>query len=74
VLEEAQKRDDSVELRHVVRLLKGSATTLGAAKLRTCCEELERAIGDGEVIGAEWLEELRVVGKGSLAALRSRLA
>jgi two-component system, sensor histidine kinase and response regulator len=72
-LEEAQRRGDAVELRRVARLLKGSATTLGAAKLRAACEELERAIAEGEVIGTEQLQELHAVGKSSLAALRSGL-
>jgi two-component system, sensor histidine kinase and response regulator len=72
-LEAARRRGDAAEMRRVARLLKGSATTLGASQLRAKCEALERAVGEGAAIEVGRLEELRAVGKSALAALRSRL-
>jgi CheY-like chemotaxis protein len=70
----AQARGDSAELRRVVRLLKGSATTLGAARLRAACEGIERSLSEGEGVDGRRIDELRDLGDRSLEALRASLA
>jgi len=44
----AAQRGDQVELRRAAHLLKGSAATLGGARLRGACQRLERTGGDGD--------------------------
>jgi two-component system, sensor histidine kinase and response regulator len=73
-LEAARGRGDAAEMRRVARLLKGSATTLGAPRRRAACESLESATAGGEVADGMYVHVLATVANSSLVALRSSLA
>jgi CheY-like chemotaxis protein len=70
-IEDAARDRDGDELRRVAHLLKGSSATIGAARLRETCEELERLALTGMPI----LAEASVVTLASIAeSTRSALA
>jgi PAS domain S-box-containing protein len=73
-IEAAVERDDRAELRRVAHLLKGSAATLGAARLRHACQALERRGRDEDPpVGENQLQQLAEIGEEALRELRLRL-
>jgi two-component system sensor histidine kinase/response regulator len=71
---EALGREDGEELRRLAHLLKGSSATLGAMRLRQCCERLEHvgriqdaAVGDAQIV------RLRAAAAEASKALRTQL-
>jgi two-component system, sensor histidine kinase len=73
-LDGAVQRGDRGEIRRVAHMLKGSSASLGATRLRVCCEGLERVSrrGDPDVERSN-LAELRVVAAAARDALRQQL-
>jgi two-component system, sensor histidine kinase and response regulator len=70
----AVQRDDQVELRRVAHLLKGSAATLGAARLRAACQRLERTRRDRDPdIDQAQLDALTLTVAETRRALREQL-
>ncbi len=70
----AVDRADLGELRRLAHLLKGSAATLGAVRLRRACRALERAgEGDVSVVDRSQVDDLRAIAVESLALLRGGL-
>jgi two-component system sensor histidine kinase/response regulator len=63
---------DSAEVRRVAHFLKGSSASLGAERLRACCQALEHAgrAGDSRVGHAEitWLHELAAEASAALCS------
>jgi CheY-like chemotaxis protein/HPt (histidine-containing phosphotransfer) domain-containing protein len=73
-MERAFECDDLGELRRLAHLLKGSATTVGAVRLRRACKELERAgRRGGPPLERRQLDDLRTIAVESLALLRGGL-
>jgi PAS domain S-box-containing protein len=67
-------RGDRGEVRRVAHKLKGSSATLGALRLRACCERLELGDeGDGILAHAQ-IGELRDAATRASSALRRRLS
>lgn len=70
----AARRGDESELRRAAHLLKGSAATLGAPRLRSACQRLERAGRDGDpAIEPAQLDSLALTVAETHGALRERL-
>jgi two-component system sensor histidine kinase/response regulator len=72
-IEEAVREGDTVTLRRTAHLLKGSAATLGAQRLKVMCERLERTRAADSAIGDRDLDELRTVAAEAGEALRAEL-
>jgi PAS domain S-box-containing protein len=73
-IEAAVERDDRAELRRVAHLLKGSAATLGAARLRNACQSLERRGRDEDApVEERQLQELAEIGEEALRELHEHL-
>ncbi len=72
---EAVRRGDSGEVRRLAHLLKGSSASLGASRLRLCCQRLEHlGRGDDPDVGEAQIEELRGDAVEAGQALREQLA
>jgi two-component system, sensor histidine kinase and response regulator len=70
----AAQRGDEIELRRVAHLLKGSAATLGAARLRLACQGLEHTTRDHDPdVDEAQLDELRATASQARRALREQL-
>jgi PAS domain S-box-containing protein len=70
----AAQRGDQVELRRVAHLLKGSAATLGAARLGAACQRLERTGRDRDPdIEQAQLDALALTVAETRRALREQL-
>jgi two-component system sensor histidine kinase/response regulator len=70
----AADRGDSIELRRVTHLLRGSSATLGAARLGLACEQLERSGRDGDpTVDAQQLADFRTSAREAKQALHERL-
>src|ERR1700676_3912274 len=70
----AVQRDDRVELTRAAHLLKGSAATLGAARLRLACQRLEQTGREQDQgIGQEQLDQLQAAASEARRALRQQL-
>jgi CheY-like chemotaxis protein/HPt (histidine-containing phosphotransfer) domain-containing protein len=73
-IEDAARDGDGGELRRVAHLLKGSSATVGAARLRETCAELERlAVSDQVMISAWPVDELASIAETTASALRDEL-
>jgi HPt (histidine-containing phosphotransfer) domain-containing protein len=71
----AVQRDDRVELTRAAHLLKGSAATLGAARLRMACQRLEQTGRDqDQAIEQEQLGQLHAAASEARRALHQQLA
>jgi HPt (histidine-containing phosphotransfer) domain-containing protein len=71
----AIRRGDGGEVRRVAHLLKGSSASLGASRLRLCCQQLEHLGRGGDPdIDESQIEELRVNAVEAGHALREQLA
>jgi two-component system sensor histidine kinase/response regulator len=70
----AARSGDCSELRRVAHLLKGSAATLGAERLRLCCQRLEQSTRDQrpDLAGAQ-LDSLQTIAPEARQALRREL-
>ena len=70
----AAQRGDQIELRRTAHLLKGSAATLGAARLRLACQRLEHTGRDQDPsIDQEQLDMLAPIVSETRRALRLQL-
>jgi signal transduction histidine kinase/CheY-like chemotaxis protein/HPt (histidine-containing phosphotransfer) domain-containing protein len=67
-------RDDREEVRRTAHLLKGSSASLGAMRLRRCCERLEH-VGRSQDRGVSetQIAEVRLAAAEATTALRSQL-
>jgi CheY-like chemotaxis protein len=70
----AARRGDQIELRRAAHLLKGSAATLGAARLRRACQRLERTGRDQDPgIEEAQLDSLKATVAETRRALREQM-
>ena len=69
----AIRSGDRTEVRRVAHKLKGSSSSLGASRLRICCQALEHVDPDGE-LGEPQIVELRGTAAEASEALRYQLA
>jgi HPt (histidine-containing phosphotransfer) domain-containing protein len=71
---DAARSGDKIALRRAAHLLKGSAATLGAARLSLACRRLEQAGRDQDRdIEQDELNELRPTASETCQALRRQL-
>jgi len=71
----AVERDDRSEIRSAAHLLKGSSASLGATRLRLCCERLEHVGRSQDArVGDAQITELRVAAAEAGRALGEQLA
>ena len=70
----ALRSGDHSELRRAAHLLKGSAATLGAERLRLCCQRLEQPTGDQRRdCAAAQLDNLQAIATEARHELRGEL-
>ncbi len=70
----AARRGDQIELRRAAHLLKGSAATLGAARLRLACQQMERTGRDQDPgIEEAQLDSLEAIVAETRRALREQM-
>jgi two-component system, sensor histidine kinase and response regulator len=73
-IEAAGRSGDQLELRHAAHLLKGTSATLGAARLRLSCQQLEHSgRGQDPSVSEEQLVQLRVTANEARQAVREGL-
>ena len=71
---EALNRSDHDAVRSAAHLLKGSSASLGAMRLRHCCEGLEHAGRSQDAVrGEAQIEELRLAAAEAAQAMRRQL-
>jgi signal transduction histidine kinase/DNA-binding response OmpR family regulator len=72
-IEAAVQRGDRTEVRRVAHKLKGSSASLGAIRLRACCQHLELDREEDAELGESQVAELRVIADEASDALRHAL-
>jgi two-component system, sensor histidine kinase and response regulator len=72
-IEEAVRDGDTVGLRRSAHMLRGSAATLGASRLKRVCARLERTRAGDRRVGEVELDELRGAVTQASEALRAEL-